>query len=87
MGGGGGGSTVSKVAAAAPEVYAPVAPTRTAAEAMPTNFDKALFTSGAKETAAQKAKKAAGASRLVIPIESTAQSGGYTAPRTPTGVV
>jgi len=87
MGGGGGGDTVTSVKADLPDMFNPVAPERTSAEAMPENIDKALFTGGAKTTADEKAKKNLGTSRLVIPLEGAAQSGGYETPRTPTGVV
>lgn len=85
--GGGGGNTVTEVAADLPDIINPIAPERTSAEAMPENFDQALMTSGAKTTASEKEKKNLGTSRLVIPLEGTAQSGGYTEPRKPTGVV
>ena len=85
--GGGGSDTVTRVKAMAPDVFAPIAPERTTAEAMPDNIDKALFSGGVRETEEEKQKKQLGSSRLVIPLEGTAQSGGYTEPRKPTGVV
>ena len=85
--GGGGSNSTTEVQADLPNVMVPVAPERTSAESMPDNYDQALFTGGAKETASEKEKKNLGTSRLVIPLEGSAQSGGYTAPRTPTGVV
>ena len=86
--GGGGQDSTSYIKAQEPDVFTPIAPERTSAEAMPENIDQALFTTGAKETAEEKAKKAQGTSRLVIPLtESTTQSGGYVTPPTPTGVV
>jgi|LGVE01.1.fsa_nt_gb hypothetical protein len=84
---GGGGSSTSYVKAALPDVFTPTAPELTAPEAMPENIDRALFTGGAKTTAEEKAKANLGASRLVIPLEGSAQPGGYSAPRKPTGVV
>jgi len=86
--GGGGTNTTSYIAAQAPEVFTPVAPTRTAPEAMPENIDQALVSTGAKRTEDEKKLKASGAtSQLVIPLQGNTQSGGYTAPATPTGVV
>jgi len=86
--GGGGKSSTDYIAAQAPDVFTPIAPERTSAEAMPENIDQAAFTTGAKRTAEEKAKAATGTSSLVIPLtESTSQAGGYTAPATPTGVV
>lgn len=87
MGGGGGKDTITEVAADIPDIINPISPDRTAAEAMPTNYDQALMTSGVKTTVSEKEKKNLGTSRLVIPLEGTAQSGGYTEPRKPTGVV
>jgi len=87
MGGSSGGGT-SYIKAKAPDVFTPIAPERTAAEAMPENIDEAGFTAGTKRTASEKKKAAQGASRLVIPLtEGTTQAGGYTTPSTPTGVV
>lgn len=87
MGGGGGKSTTTSIKADAPDVFSPQAPDRGAPGEMPDNYDQALFTGGAKRTADEKAKANLGTSRLVIPLEGDAQSGGYTAPRTPQGVV
>ncbi len=84
MGGGGGTTSIRDDL---PDIFAPLAPERTSAEAMPENIDKALFTGGAAESATEKATKRLGTSRLVIPLTESAQSGGYTAPREPTGVV
>ena len=85
---GGGGSSTSYIKATAPDVFTPISPKRTSAEAMPENIDQAGFTTGAKRTAEEKAKAARGTSRLVIPLtEGTTQAGGYTTPETPTGVV
>jgi len=85
MGGGGGQNTI--VWSQTPEVMDNVAPQRTSAEAMPENADKPLFSSGSRLTAEERDKKTKGSSRLVIPLEESASSGGYTPPREPTGVV
>jgi len=87
MGGGGGSDTTTYIKSQAPEVFTPIAPERTAPEAMPENAGEALFTSGAKRTEKEKTDKNLGSSRLVIPLEGAAQSGGFVEPRTPTGVV
>jgi len=84
----GGSSSTTHIAAQKPDVFQPIAPDRTSPGAMPDNIDQSSFTTGVKRTSEEKDKKAAGSSRLVIPLtESTAQAGGYTDPATPTGVV
>lgn len=86
--GGGGTAAGSQIRAGRPDTFAPVAPERTSPGQMPDNVDKALFTSGAKTTAAQKKKQNQGTSRLVIPLEgSQAQLGSEGTPRSATGVV
>lgn len=92
--GGGGGSKKTYIKAAAPGVVAPIAPTRTSAEAMPENFDQAQFTSGVKRTDAENIQAGLGSSRLVIPIDEqnktkteSQQAGGYTAPSTASSIV
>lgn len=57
------------------------------AEAMPENVAQATFTSGVARTAEERLKSSTGSSRLVIPLAGNTQSGGYTAPTKPTGVV
>lgn len=85
--GGGNSSSTTSIKAQLPDVFTPIAPTTTAPEALPENLDEALFTSGASRTDAENVDKRLGTSRLVIPLGDNTQSGGYTAPRTPTGVV
>jgi hypothetical protein len=89
MGGSSGGTSVQHIAAQAPDVFNPVAPERTAPEAMPEHIDEAGFTTGAKRTNEEKKQKSLGTSRLVIPLENTGttQAGGYTKPKTPSSVV
>ena len=83
----GGSSSTSYIKSAIPDVFTPIAPQRSAPEAMPENIDKASFTSGVKRTDKEKTKATTGASRLVIPLTGNTQAGGYTSPTTAQGVV
>jgi len=88
MGGGGGGTTTSNMRSEKPDVYIPVAPTRTIAE-NPDTLKDSLFTEGVSLSKEEIAKKISPTSRLVIPLDNSKATsvGGTPKPRTPTGVV
>ena len=86
--GGGGGTHTEYVKAQTPEVFRPVAPVRTAPEALPDNFgnDVSIQTGVTRNASAKKAKQK-GVSQLVIPLDGNVQSGGVAPVRQPQGVV